>query len=363
MTLKYPGIDYAKLAEVIREELPPSRGLFTAKTYNIGDLESIFYSIFYNTDEGVYRVGELNRYWSWGWDPNLGDWGKIDLPTPREHSFLCAYTKDVYSYPHGSVLTKLPDRTLISTGALFPFGFEAGPIGLMGLIAFQISSDKNFYAQVGGKWGSIGDNVRIDLTSELPADYTTALHLYEIKVNRMNAEFYIDKVLKAVVLTGVPLATISGPPYAIAGIASKISSKYPAFIELAYTNLGPYELSPVNLKVFDGDPAPPRLYRLYVSGTNTILAGYSISSGSVTSHPIPVFGYEGKTLFFQANQAGSLTIQILTQTGNWRTYDSVSVSANTLSKYILTGDIVLARIIFTPSTYPATINEAEAVLR
>jgi hypothetical protein len=52
-----------------------------------------------------------------------------------------------------------------------------------------------------------------------------------------------------------------------------------------------------------------------------------------------------------------------TLSGNWRTYDSVSVSAGTLCKYSLTGDAIMARLTFTPSTYPATINEAEVVLR
>jgi hypothetical protein len=71
-------------------------------------------------------------------------------------------------------------------------------------------------------------------------------------------------------------------------------------------------------------------------------------------------GYYKKSIYFMANQAGSLDIQILTQGGNWRTYDTVSMSANTLMKYRIEDEVILARIVFTPSTYPATILEAEA---
>jgi hypothetical protein len=63
------------------------------------------------------------------------------------------------------------------------------------------------------------------------------------------------------------------------------------------------------------------------------------------------------------NQAGTLEIQEYLLSGSWRTYDSVSVSANTLLKYRIEDPVVLARIVFTPTTYPATILEAEAQMQ
>jgi hypothetical protein len=215
----------------------------------------------------------------------------------------------------------------------------------------------------GGKFWANCDGVIVDITSYLPSDYNTAFHLYAIKVNKSTAEFYIDTTLVAVaVRTGISFTTIAGPPYAIFGTTKKGFHEAPAFIEFYLTDVDKYYLDPTQFRAMSGDPLPPRSYQLYLAGSNTKLAGYSISSGSVTSHPVPVFGYKDKTLYFQADQAGTLLLEILTLSGNWRTYDSDTISANTLWWYKMTGDNVLARLTFTPSTYPATVSEAEAVL-
>jgi hypothetical protein len=107
---------------------------------------------------------------------------------------------------------------------------------------------------------------------------------------------------------------------------------------------------------------PPRNFELYVENSNTKWTGLSISSGSITSHPVPALGYVNKTIYFMANQAGTLNIEILTRSGNWRTYDSITISASVLLRYKMTGDAVLLRLTFTPSTYPCTVNEAEVNL-
>jgi len=73
-----------------------------------------------------------------------------------------------------------------------------------------------------------------------------------------------------------------------------------------------------------------------------------------------VYGYENKTLYFMSDQSGTLSIQIYTLSGSWREYDSVSISANKLLVYRMAGEALLARAVFTPSTYPANILEAEA---
>jgi hypothetical protein len=121
-------------------------------------------------------------------------------------------------------------------------------------------------------------------------------------------------------------------------------------------------LSPYRFRVSDGKEIIPLNLPLYLGDSDTALAGYSISSGSVTSHPFPIFGYRDKTLFLQADQAGSINVEVYTLTGNWRTYDTDTVSANTLWRYKMTGDAVLARLTFTPTAYPCSIAEAEAVL-
>ena len=122
-------------------------------------------------------------------------------------------------------------------------------------------------------------------------------------------------------------------------------------------------ISPNFYRWGEGEPNPPRAFRLYQADSESLMVGASIDTGSLTSHPVPIYGRRSKTFYFMADQAGTLDIEILTLSDNWRTYDSVSISANKLLVYPMTGDAVLARLTFTPSTYPSTIEEAEVVLR
>jgi len=121
-------------------------------------------------------------------------------------------------------------------------------------------------------------------------------------------------------------------------------------------------LAPRWLRCTDGDPCPPEIFRLYKTGTTDLIAGLTLTSGSVTSHPFPTFGYEQKILQLLSDQAGTLELQVLGMSGTWRTYDSVSTVANTLAVYRVQGMPVLMRIVFTPSAYNCVIAEAEVFL-
>jgi hypothetical protein len=213
----------------------------------------------------------------------------------------------------------------------------------------------------------------VNVSFALPSDYTTAAHFYWIKHNRSQAWFGVDNRL-----IGVALFTRSGverilyensPPYTIyIAPFSMPSDLYPMlFLEPnrdAKGNIVPttIDLPWRRVRITSGDPQPPFALPLYVAGTNTLMAGQSISSGSLTSHPIPVFGYDRKTIYFMSDQAGTLEIQVFTLSGNWRTYDTISAPANTLTAYVMTGDALVARVVFTPSTYPAKILEGMAVM-
>jgi hypothetical protein len=341
------GIDYMKL----RSELAGVTGIYHAeKAFNIPPNE-LFWSYKRKKDWTEVETGVLSRYWYV--DPNANN-SYIKGPGVDYH--LSVYTKNAWKYPWGGVGTRLP--SLPVAGYLWLFGFEPGPGSDWGLIGFF---------ETGNKVYAYCDGVSVDITSYLPSDYNTAFHLYAIKVNKSIAEFYIDAALIAVAIrAGINFSTVSGPPYIVFGSARKSFDESTAFIEFYLTDVSKYYIDPSNFRVMNGDPLPPRGYQLYLTGTNTKLAGYSVSSGSVTCHPIPIFGYKNKTLLFMANQtsaSGGLVIEILTQTGNWRTYDTDTYTpAGSLWVYPIVADAVLVRITFTPSTYPCTINEAEAVL-
>jgi len=60
--------------------------------------------------------------------------------------------------------------------------------------------------------------------------------------------------------------------------------------------------------------------------------------------------------------ADGLAVEVLTQEGNWRTYESRTYSANTLEVLSPAGSIVLARLAYEPATDGASITDAEATV-
>jgi hypothetical protein len=307
---------------------------------------------------------DVNAYWT--------DDG-VTIPSGY-YNFLAIYSRASLLYPLVSAYARLPDLTRYPAGTSAYIGLEEGGASRTGAAFFlfmMTSAGVKLYAVYGSRaW------VNADVTARLPSDYATTYHDYYVKVNEWGAEFYVDNRLAAVAIDapGAPQrAVASAPPYAVAVTDAPVSRRFHALLELGFpyptsTNIRPnpgamtLTVRPLFFRWCSDAPNPPRTRQLYVLNTDTTLAGYSISSGSATSHPVPVSGYSNKTLYFMADQAGTLNIEIYTLTGNWRTYDSVSVSANTLVKYRITDPAVLARVTFTPSTYPTKVLEAEASL-
>jgi len=277
---------------------------------------------------------------------------------------IAIYSKKAYKYGVLAAAMKLP--ALDKEGQVFYFGFENDANVGNGLAYFR-------YQRIGGVntlWTGLGGNFHLSVQrvadALVPVDVETAYHDYCVVVRKGGAEFWIDESLVAVAQysrwTGVTQA-VDGPPYGVYGAVAGESPAMMAFVELnAAAGDVTVALNPEHFRVSEGQALPPRVFRLYDAGTTDLFAGLTIAAGSETSHPVPVFGYPGKTLRFQADQAGTLDIEVLMQTGNWRTYDSVTVSADKLLSYIMDGQAVLVRATFTPSTYPATISEAEVVL-
>lgn len=288
---------------------------------------------------------------------------------PPGPGYGCAiYSKKAHSYPYATFRTKLP--SLAVDGQQVYLGFEMGGHGGTGIISFSLRRTAGItylYAISSGAWT---DAPLVDITAALPIDYQTSRHSYSIKVSRGLSEFYIDNVLVAIGINtpNAAFATIAYPPYALFRSEGPVATSLPVLIEVlgvsASLNL---PLAPSNVRFGDGDPLPPIVYRLYDAGTLNLFAGLGIAAGSETCHPVPVFGYSGKTIYFMANQtstAGGLLIEVLEETGNWRTYDAITYTpASSLLAYTIAGEGVLARITYTPSAYPATINEAEVILR
>jgi len=275
------------------------------------------------------------------------------------------YSKAFFRYPRMGVYTKMPVFTGVDYQT-FSFGFKLGRragTGLAGISLWRSAGDTSDYlsAEYGGRFNW---HILIDITGALPSDYTTNRHAYHVKVNKMNVEFYVDYKLVAVAINSPNLGfVVSYPPYAIDFDYFDIAPMSMAYVELEndLASEAQAPLSPSYVKIQSDDPSPPRVYKLYWANSNDYLQGSNVTSGSATCHPVPVLGYANKTFLFRATRAGTIDVEVLGH-ATWLTYDSVRIQAEKLFCYKIPSDVVLARITYTPSSYPANIGEATAIL-
>jgi len=297
-------------------------------------------------------------------------WTTNGLRCPSDASEIAVWTRRTFRYPKATVIAKLPQP---DPGAFYyPIAlFSTASSEWNGPIEMHVWGNDQYDIFAPPVWRTSVKGARVIIQDLLPSDWNTAYHTYTVKVNKWGVELYIDGVLRAVLLASYKTTaySITGKPYAIGIGYLHLSSEYVFGIRVGNTSSDPTQwqerilpISPHFVAVADGDPAPPRAYQLYVPDTDTPLAGQSISSGSITSHPVPIFGYSNKTLMFMADQAGTLSIQVLTLSGNWREYDSVSITANKLLAYKIDKEALLARVVYTPQTTPANILEGEVYL-
>jgi len=67
-----------------------------------------------------------------------------------------------------------------------------------------------------------------------------------------------------------------------------------------------------------------------------------------TSLRVVCFGYTHKTIHFLSDTDGTLTIQVwIDESGTWRDFDTIAVTANTLTSYIMTGLVYAIRLSFS----------------
>ncbi len=313
-------------------------------------LDDLFFSISMAAGETDKEHQVLSKYW------HVFD-NKNDsyLEFPANRTFQ-AYTRNSWQYPWGGVIAVIP--TLAPTGGFWPFGFEPGPGAGWGLIGFKWVNN-TFTVHCNGSQRAI--------TSYLPANYDTAAHRYQVKVNQATVEYYIDDDLIAIGIKGdVGAINIAGPPYEILGSGRKGFIEAPAFIERALaTEVYQYYLDPRHFTAMSGDAIPPRTYRFYETGTETLFTDSTITAleATITSHPFPIISYQDKTINFRASEQGTLSVEIYKLAGNWREYDTMGITQDKVKTYSIEGEGVLARVVYTPNTYPCTISEAECVLR
>jgi len=215
-----------------------------------------------------------------------------------------------------------------------------------------------------------GAGQRLAVNNMVPDDVLTAGHTYQLYLHRNAVEWYIDSDLIAVQVPSNTNSAVSNnsPPYAVGTFKG---TWRPISVVMTDAWVPQNQEVEIDYDVRDlfflpGEPAPPRTYRLYDLEADTLMTSGTYDTGtSYKSHPVPVQGYDSKTLLFRADTdsvTDGLQIEVYTQAGNWRVYDTVTASANSLESYIITGDFPLVRIGYEPSADGASITDAEVTM-
>lgn len=345
------GIDYDKLANIV-----DIHSAFTWEKFLQDGLDAHFNAraIDYPAPT-IERKARASKYWTQ--TDYAGPFSGY-LRCPRTNSSISVYTKQAFKYPVLWTRIQLPDLTGQTRRAWW--GFENGSYAgnATALWRFDTKTDRLVAGPL------LAPLKPINITNLLPSTYKTAMHYYVIEYTKPMAVFYIDnKVVCYQLFTPDSYFTgIAGPPYALVPSRPMAAAVHAMVESVGLGSQFDFPLSPYWFRVSEGDALPPRVIRLYQSTSTNLLAGLEVDP-DITSHPFPVWGYEGKTIYFQADGAGTLDIEVLMSTGNWRTYATPAVVADTLLIHDIADNAVLARVVYTPTAAPDTINEAEVVLR
>jgi len=322
----------------------------------------------------LFYYGSAGNYLYTGYDIDLSQyWGSTQLTIPPNTNYLSIYSRRgiAYGYVVGNAI--LPD--LAGQGyddyANVWIGFELGGGLLYGIASWRYVkfTTNKLFAHVGGS----GNYYSVEQTISLPSNYLTAQHAYWVKVNKHQVWYGIDNRIRAIAIlakSGISQQLYNNTqPYSIFIMPNYIPETQHTLLELGdFKKSGVLVGGSVSMgwgsyRFAEGDPIPPLTLPLYIAGQDTVLAGQSISSGSITSHAIPTFGYKEWELLIDANQGFTVQLQYLGLSGNWRTFDNYSSPTGSNRIHLLVDEpMILAQVVITPSAYPMTINDALAVM-
>jgi len=170
-----------------------------------------------------------------------------------------------------------------------------------------------FYAELEDR---LGNSITRDITGNLPADYDTAHNIYIMDTFKDRIAFWIN---------GSKVEEIEAPHE----LGTRLSSYlFTDSDEGQDVHLRSWAMSPKG--EFGGAMTAREEY--FVDPDGTDWNGKSIGAGDSTE-AIDVFMYGRKTIYFLSDTAGTLSVEVQEPDGTWRTYDTVSVSANDLLPY------------------------------
>lgn len=359
--------DYPLITEAFPD---PSGSLIGASQLHLDNLPVRGFPDLNKFFTGMYGQGPFAT-WTSPIDLKLY-WDELGLRKPAAGlTWINAYSRAVYDTPFLSFRAGFNDIQAIDPlWGQYYAGFEKGDGIHAGIISFTQEADNSLRAIM---WqGESGQELNV--TNLLPADYLTAQHWYSLKVNVNNSEFSIGATCHRLLAVIVPIGgvgipgffpyALAGPPYAIGVLAAPCPTRITTLIEAIASVGSPctFQASPRWFRAASDQPRPSRLYQLYQTGTNNPMRG-TIFNAPVTSHPFPLFGYKSATLKFVSPGVGSLQLETLCQSGNFRASGApIPIAANDLKTVNIDTHEVLGRVVWTADAWPNTPGDAEVLL-
>ena len=284
---------------------------------------------------------------------DTGETSKIDvddycspdgIKCPSGYTDLEIYSRKKWKYPFASFYLVYPT---LETNQGTDFGLSSGE-GSHASAEFRTDGTKALI------WLDIYWDTGAEITNLLPANYATVRHTYQIKVNKSHVLFFVDYEVIGVLLFNLPESIPTWEnnlPYVLKGYKMPFPAELGVMFEVEKGDASEATLD-CNLfssavLAYDGDPLPPRQYAIYTENSSTKWAG-STFSDTITSHPVPVWGYPKKCFLFQSNAAGTIAIEVYAG-GGWREVVSETVTTNELWDYVLNLEVPIARMKYTPA--------------
>ncbi len=321
--------------------------------------------------DGTEQLVDASKYWKqveykWSFE------GMLTLP--RNRRAVSAYSRRAFDYPQLCVWAKLPNLLRVGNESIVDYylGIEHGAMFFNGILSFTLRTDATATNRLMCLVGSLDAFTHVNIDVNKPSDFSTAYHVYRILHSKNLTVFTIDNKPVLFVIPsefgGAVKVKENVLPYSVV-LTGVLPRTLTTLLEInaiersaEATSDIVAPISPYRFRVSNGHEILSLRLPLYKEDTNTLFTGKIVNSGILVSHPFPVFGYAGKTIIFRANVTGDLVIETYTKAGNWRTYDALSYSANNNFIYNMAGNIVLARLKYTPASYPATVAEGEIIL-
>ena len=355
--LNLPWQEGGAARAALREELIPDHVSMDNSWISETDLRRTFLGIHETFVTGYRRYVNPADMWVWS-----------DAARSRRYTvqgnFDQLRTKRSFRYGSVAIQVQIPDWAASWTVIYLGFEPHFGTVYGEALWLFNKALSTTWIEVKGSPNGTL---MGLDV-SPLIANPTTAGRFYVTKINRASVEFWTGDAQLVGIIQVVPGADSynvrTTAPYVLAQTGGQLFHSSPALLEVnvpAGTAVGSTPgFIAAAMSIMDGDPAPPRTLHPITGGVNW--EGTIIAAGTLTSDRIPIAGYDNKTITFIATGAGTLLIDVDYGDNNNDQYDSITVVANTLVSYTMTGNPLWLRLRFTPSGFPTTVTRARALM-